>query len=530
MFGLRKITTTPFLALALLAAATPTSATPCLTFKLALQDSLVYLSSHSPGPVPTDNDESLRLAAEFKRHKPEVVAECLGDEGTPGRTELIYLLQGFFERVGTDESGAEWVDSIGLRDLFERVGLTRIPSEERTELTKRLEANNNRWDELETQLVQVMKNRGKLEATTRRVSIRLFSYQAIITATLLGHLVYQEVIPEKYCTPTGLLALCGLVGAQSIGLSKVAWPRWRDTLLKILAPRQFARVVEAFNEVIELNPQQGIPYLLELATIHGQPPLPALSGWGSVNERAARQCLIKSKRPEAAPALIALSIRYLESGYLDAGIELLDEVLKRLGNDPATTQLALAVKEAVNSKNQFEIKLGALKRGRLFWRVLGTIGVLGGGSLGVSYFRVDPVWLATLQSTLLSLAGAIGMGKVVSYVWLRYPTEPLRQKLGGEIEALRATFHQVTKLNPDVALPFLEGIASPDENTHPFIREAAFLAILDSDHPSVTRILERIAQANIRIRGSLSLTETILRKVIERYRNCNHRIAAMGLE
>jgi len=163
--------------------------------------------------------------------------------------------------------------------------------------------------------------------------------------------------------------------------------------------------------------------------------------------------------------------------------------------------------------------------------VFGTVVGVTGASLAVSYFRVDPPLLKALQASLLSVASAYGMGKIVSYIWLRYPKEKLREDLDGEVEALRASFSKVVRLSPEIALPFLEGIASPDNNTHthPFIREAAFLAIFDCEHPSVTSILERIAQANIRMRGDLKFTERILRRVISRYRDCNQRIAQLGL-
>lgn len=501
----------------------------CALLENLIHDSVVFVSSQGNSPAfdHSGNGRFTEDTLRLRRH-PERIVDCLVNEGNKNRQRLIISLQAFFEKVALYDQVAEWADRVGIRSLLNHVGLTALPSNERAILEERLHVNNERWDALEDRLSRVMSARRDLENTSRRISIRLFAYQATTTAAILGHLVYQGVVPEKYCTPTGMLALCSVIVTQSITASKVAWPRWRDYLLRVLAPKQFKKVVADLREVADLNPQQGLPYLLELATIHDQPTRPSLATYGSVSEQAARQAIIEAKSKESSAALVELSIRYIESGYLDVGIEVLDLVLQRQGDDDAK-KLAEQVKLAVEDKSNFEKKLSSLKRKRIFWRVLGTAGLVGGASIGVSEYRVDPVWVATVQSTILSVASAIGMGKLVSYLWLRYPEEELRKQLDSEVEKLHESFAALVKLSPEMALPFLKGIASPDNVTHPFIREAALLAILDSNHPSVGDILEDLAQANVRVRGNLDVTERILRQAIERRRQCNRQIAAMGL-
>lgn len=499
----------------------------CILFESMIHNGLEFMSSQGEGPFSTDNETSQNIIQDARRFPATKLVDCLVKENTQIRRSLLISLQGFFEKIGTNDAAAVWADAVGLRSLLNRVGLTALPSAEREALEQRLNANNERWDALEARLANVMSARKELEATTRRVTIRLWAYEAVFVATILGHLVYQGVLPKAYCTPKGLLALCGVVATQSIGVMRYAWPRWRDQLLRFFAPRQFKKVVEELTLVADLNPQAGLPYLLELATIHDQPTRPSLARYGSISEQAAREAIIRARNEQSSAALVALSIRYLESGYLDAGINLLDIVLERNGNGE-TKELAVQVKNAIQDKANFEKRLGALKRTRIFWRVLGTVGVVATGSLAISHYRLDPTWVAALQSTLLSVASAIGMGKVVAYLWLRYPEGELREKLTPEVDQLHATFTTLVKMAPDLALPFLKGIASPDGVTHPFIQEAALLAILDSDHPMVGDILEEIAQANVRIRGNLTKTEKILREAIERHRVCNRRIAAMG--
>ncbi len=501
----------------------------CLQFQSVLRRTLEVLTSVPQG-APISSPQSAAILQDVEEFDPKALMDCLVSNENADKVPLVYLLQGFFEQVAENDHAGQWVEQIGLRRLINRIGFTTLSSPERSELRARLSADNDRWDALEAKLGEFMKKRGDLERLIGRLSLEIFALQAATTAALLGHLAYSDVIPPEYCnSATGFLALCGVVAAQSIGLTRYAWPRWKDYLLGKLAYRHIQKAENILVEISELDPERGIPFLMELATIHGQAPRPSLTESGSIGEKLARSALLRAETPAANRALVAISIRDLECGYLNSGIALLNVILERDGTSPEVKALAKAVKEAVATKNDFETKLSALKRSRIFYRVVGTVAVVGGATVAFSVLSVDPAWLAALKSTVLSVAGSIGVGKIASYVWLRFPPAELRGKMEGEVEALRASFNKVLALNPDLALPFLEGIATPDNKTHPFICEAAFLALTDSNHPSIAERLERIAKANIRMRGSIAFTDLVLKKVIARHRDCNQIVLKMGL-
>lgn len=503
----------------------------CKRFAVLLRQSLTLIVQ---SPQDFVSEAFQRVSLEAKALRSESLLKCLLDEVSPTREDLILLLQGYFEKIAMHPDAPAWAEESGLRVLIDAIGFTASPSAARSQLEGSLEAANGHWDEVRSRMLGVIQAKSRLDRAHSVASYALFALQGAVTASILGELAYSHTIPERYCTPAGFLALCGVVGAQSIVLTRVAWPRFRAGLLRVLAPRHYRRLVNAYKEVVRVDPARGAAYLRRLATIQGPPSPRAFSSWGSVPERAARAALIEEELPETTQELLAAAIQYFDEGYYDTGIYALDKVLERTNKSDLESpvgQLALAVKVAVEKKSKLVERLSSLKRSSIFKRVLASSLLAGGATAGVEIglLQMDSSFMVALQSTIFSIAGAFGMGKVASYLWLNCPTEKLRTALGGEIQQMKGVFDEMMALSPEMALPFLTSIASADGSAHPFIREAATEALFGSNFPKVAGALERLAQANIRFRGALGETAQLLERAIARHQECNQQLARLGL-
>jgi tetratricopeptide (TPR) repeat protein len=432
--------------------------------------------------------------------------------------ELIHQVDLLYRHASDSLRQSETLVSIGTIPFLEKIGIIESNSPFRQYYLDSAEKQREELRNIRTLSGRATQITVRLKTWVNRFRAVVFSVHAVATGALMyyGYTDWLDTILKNWSAGS-LTALTGSTVASSLIGLRSYWPWLREKSIGTLFSSQYEQLIGALGDLIKIAPAYGYDFIRGLAIPNAEMAKTAI-------ELAAVEALKRNDTQQSTQTLIELTVIYLEKGYLDRAEKILETLIERdaqNGNKYQVNDLATSIQSAILHKRSFENELAKFKRKFLIKRVAWTVAGITG--IGAATHFVQPDAVNLMRIITMQVVGIIGFGKFFSWLWFHHPQGVLLEHFGESQQNLENAFLQVLKTSP-ATIDFIAGIASDNKKTHPFIRQAAYSALRDCEHPMVAEAFSKLALNNIIEKGKASETEQILGVAIAKKFECTERL------